>query len=88
MRLVAPAEDDEREMHYDVGPVDQSVDGPSVQHVAAPVLGALPAMLGGVERPARHPDDAIHLRRVLERPDQRPPDVARRARDGNGQAVH
>ena len=39
----------------------------AVEHVALAVLGALPAEVGGVERPPRHADDALDLGRLLER---------------------
>ena len=85
--LVAVAEDDEREMDDDVGAGDQVVDRSAVQNVALHVLGPLPAVALGVERPARHADDPAHLRPALELADRRPPDVAGRAGHRNRQGL-
>ena len=81
--------DDEREVHDDVGAVDQPLDRRPVEHVAAAVLGALPAVLGGVERPPGHADDAPDLARgcFLERRDERLADLAGRAGHRDGQAA-
>jgi hypothetical protein len=50
------AEDDEREVDYELGLGDERVDVRLVQHVAAPVLHLAPAVRGGVEWPPGHAD--------------------------------
>ena len=87
-RLAAGLEDDEGEVHDHVGALDEPLDRRAVEHVAAAVLGALPAVGGGVEGPARHADDAPDLARALQRADEGAADLARRAGDRDGEAGH
>ena len=64
-------------MDDDVGIDHQGVDGRAVQNVALPVGGFRPAVGGGVKRPTRHPDDALHRRITLQRFHYGDPDVTR-----------
>ena len=64
--LVVGAEDHERQVDDHVRAREERVERVAVEDVALPVLGALPAMLGGVERAPRHPDDALDLGLALE----------------------
>ena len=80
--------DDEGQVHDHVGALDEPLDRGAVEHVAAAVLGALPAVGGGVEGPARHADDAPDLARALQRADEGAADLARRAGDRDGEARH
>ena len=73
-------------MHDHVGALDESRTL-SGSVVALAVLGLPPAVLGGVERPARHSDDALDRARALQSADDTDAEVARRARNGNGQAT-
>ena len=68
--LAAAGDDREGEVDDDVGALDQLVDRLAVEHVAAPVLGLLPAVAGQVEGPPRHADHPLHLRHALEGGDE------------------
>src|SRR5262249_32849987 len=81
-------EDHEREVRHDVGAGDERLDRRAVEHVAAAVLGALPAVLLRVERAARHADDAPDVARALEGAHERSADLSRRAGDRDGEAGH
>ena len=84
--LAGARDDDEREVHDDVGLGAQRFDGGAVEHVALPVLGLVPLVLLGVERTARHPEDARDVLLALERADERLADLACRTRNGDGEA--
>ena len=68
-------------MDDNVGIDHQRVDGRAVQNVALPIDGLRPAVGGGVKRPPRHPDDALHSRITLQRLHDRDPDLTRRPGD-------
>jgi hypothetical protein len=87
-RLRARLDHDEGEVDDDVGALDERLHRRAIEHVAAPVLGPLPAVRRGIERAPGHPDDALDLARALERADERPSEVARRAGDGDREAAH
>ena len=68
-------------MDDDVGVGDQGIDGVAVEDVALPVLGFGPSLIGRVEGPAGHPDDALYVGISVESADRRYADVARGPRD-------
>jgi hypothetical protein len=77
------AEDDEGEVHDDIGSRHQLVDGRAVEDVPLDVGGAAPAEVRRLERPARHSPDLADVLRALERPDEGLADLAGGAGHGD-----
>ncbi len=73
------------EMDDHVGSGHQRVDRVAIQDVALVVLGLRPAVLGRIERTARHPDDLLDFRVPLHRVDRRDADLAGRSGHCDGQ---
>jgi hypothetical protein len=70
-------------MDDDIRAGDQLVDRDPIEHVTAAVLDLAQPVGPGVERPPRHRHDPLDLLRAVQAPEQRAPDVAGRARDGD-----
>jgi hypothetical protein len=87
-RLSAGLHDDEGQMHHDVSAIDEALHRRAIEDIATAVLGALPAVDLRIERSPRHADYPLDLVRALEGADERPPEVAGRAGDRDGQAGH
>ncbi len=85
--LLAPAHDDEREVHDDVRAVEQRRQRVAIEHVTPAVLGLLQSLRGGIEIAPRHRDDASDLAAAVERAEQRAADITGRARDRDGQTI-
>jgi len=62
LALVRAGDDDEREVHDDVGARAQALHRRAIEDVALAVLDLPPAVLGRVQRPACHADDAVDSR--------------------------
>ena len=82
-RLLAPADDDEREVHEHVGLGRERAHGVAVEHVALRVLGLLEPERAGVEGPPRHAEHLRHERVRVEPAQQRAADVAGGPGDGD-----
>src|SRR5207248_11074717 len=84
---IARLDDREGEVDHHVGPLHRVAHAGLVLDVAPAVLGLLPPSARGVERPARHPDDALHAPGALERGHQGDSEIAGGPGDRYGQSV-
>ena len=83
----AGAGDHEGQVDDHVGAGERLAQRFLIAHVAPAVLHLVPALLGGVERPARDPDDPCHPRLRLQERHQAEPEGPGGAGDRHGQCV-
>ena len=79
------AGDEEGEVHHHVRAVERPLEHGLVTDVAPPVGHLVPAVLGGVERPAGHADHHRDAVVILQQRHEAEAEGAGRASDGDGE---